>query len=370
MIKIGVIGSGYWGPKLIRNFYELPNAKVTMVSDLSQERLNTIAQLYGSIATTQDYHQLLESDVEAVCIATPAGTHFKLVKEALLAGKHVLVEKPLTTSSMEARELCLLADQLGLVLMVGHTFEYNPGVEKMRELIQSGELGDIYYIDSARLNLGLFRHDANVLWDLAPHDFSIVTFLLNGAEPDNMTAHGAAHILPNIHDVVFAEAHYANNILANVHVSWLDPCKVRRTTVVGSKKMAVFNDVAEVEKIRIYDKKVSLPQESGSGSFSEFKLSYYDGDISILRVPPAEPLKLECKDFLNSIAQGSQPRANGWVGLKIVRMLEQADASLHDHVNQRSMMLESILKAAEIKTESNKVVLNSAKLQPIGFGAD
>ncbi len=337
-----------------------------MVSDLSLERLNTIAQVYGSIATTQDHRQLLASDVDAVCIATPAGSHYKLVKEALLAGKHVLVEKPLTTSTEQARDLCLLADKLGLILMVGHTFEYNPGIEMMREVIQSGRLGDIYYIDSARLNLGLFRHDANVLWDLAPHDFSIVTFLLGGAEPYSVTAHGAAHVIPGIHDVVFAEARYSRNILANVHVSWLDPCKVRRTTVVGSKKMAVFNDVVETDKIRIYDRNVVVPEESGTGDFGSFRLNYHDGDIAIPRVPAGEPLKLECKDFLNSIEKGTQPRANGWVGLKVVRMLEEADASLHGRSPQPALLADFV-KPVLPTVHITKKFVEDPQLQPAGF---
>ncbi|MDB5079778.1 MAG: oxidoreductase domain protein [Chloroflexi bacterium] len=325
MIKVGIIGCGYWGPKLIRNFYEIPQSEISIISDLSRERLNTIAQLYGSIATTQDYQQLLDSDVEAVCIATPIRTHYKLVKEALLAGKHVLVEKPLAASTEEALELCILADNLGLTLMVGHTFEYNPAVEKLRSIIQSGELGEIFYIDAARLNLGLFQKDINVLWDLAPHDFSIISFLLDGAEPDFITARGASHIIPNIYDVVFSEAYFPNNVLVNVHVSWLDPCKVRRVTVVGSQKMAVFNDVAEAEKIRIYDKKVTIPQETGTGEFINFTPSYFTGDITIPRIPAAEPLKIECQHFLDCIATGNVPRSSGWVGLKIVRMLEAAD---------------------------------------------
>lgn len=332
MIKVGVIGCGYWGPKLVRNFYELPQSNITMISDLSQERLNSITQLYGSITPTTDYRQLLDSDVEAVCIATPIRTHYKLAKEALLAGKHVLVEKPLTASSAEAQELCEIAEARGLTLMVGHTFEYNPGVEKLRELIQSGELGDIYYIDSARLNLGLFQRDINVLWDLAPHDFSIISFLMNGAEPISITARGAAHVMPNIHDVVYVEATFPNNVLVNVHVSWLDPCKVRRTTIVGSEKMAVFNDVTEAEKIRVYDKKVTIPQETGSGQFIDFKPSYFTGDITIPRVAPVEPLKIQLQHFLECIRTGQTPRTSGRVGLKVVRMLEAADQVLQSQL--------------------------------------
>jgi predicted dehydrogenase len=299
-----------------------------MVSDLSAERLKSISQQYGDMITyTQDYRQMLDNpEIDAVCIATPIRTHYKLVKEALEAGKHVLVEKPLTAGSDEALELCKLAQSKGLILMVGHTFEYNPAVEKLRELVHSGELGDIYYIDSARLNLGLFQRDINVLWDLAPHDFSIVSFVLGGDEAFRVTARGAAHIMPNIHDVVFTEARFPNNIYANIHVSWLDPCKVRRTTIVGSKKMAVFNDLPTTEKIRIYDTKVTMPTEDGSGAFNT--VNYFTGDITIPHVSAAEPLRVECKHFLECISTGRIPRSDGWTGLKIVKMLEAADESL------------------------------------------
>lgn len=327
-LKIGVIGCGYWGPKLIRNFYELPQSRVTMVSDLSAERLKAIQQMYAdTITTTQNYKELLESDrVDAVCIATPIRTHYKLVKEALEAGKHVLVEKPLTASSAEALELCRLAEQKGLILMVGHTYEYNPAVEYLRDLVHSGELGDIYYIDSARLNLGLFQRDINVMWDLAPHDFSICSFVLNGDEPFRVTARGASHIMPRIEDVVFVEARFSNNIYANIHVSWLDPYKVRRLTIVGSKKMVVFDDTENSEKLKIYDTKVVPSEEDGSGEFRTF--GYFTGDIRIPHLKAAEPLKVECLHFLECISSGQTPRSSGRVGLKVVKMLEAAEESL------------------------------------------
>lgn len=366
MIKIGIIGCGYWGPKLIRNFYEIPQSNVTMISDLSQERLNTITQLYStSIKTTQNYRELLESrDVDAVCIATPIRTHYKLVKEALEAGKHVLVEKPLTASSEEALELCKLADEKGLILMVGHTFEYNPAVEKLRELVQSGELGDIYYIDSARLNLGLFQRDINVLWDLAPHDFSIVSYILDGDEPYRVTARGASHIMPNNHDVVFSESRFSNNILANIHVSWLDPVKIRRTTVVGSKKMAVFNDVSTSEKVRVYDTKVVIPQEDGSGEYVNFSPEYFTGDIHIPRIGSGEPLKIECKHYLDCIATGKLPRSDGWVGLKVVKMLEAADKSLHNEARITALRAASTgeLRARAVRSRLETVSINGARV--------
>ena len=331
MIKVGIIGCGYWGPKLIRNFYELPQSQVCMLSDLSQARLDAIEQLYSGLATTQDYRRLLDDpNIGAVCIATPVKTHYKLVKESLLAGKHVLVEKPLTASSEEALELCKLAESRGLTLMVGHTFEYNPAVEKLRELVLSGELGDIYYVDSARLSLGLFRQDINVLWDLAPHDFSIASFVLGGAEPFRVTARGAQHVIPGIHDVVYSEARFPSNILVNVHVSWLDPCKIRRTTVVGSKKMAVFNDVADDHRLLVYDRKVVIDYEDGSGEYVDFKPSYFMGEISAPPIEWVEPLKVECQHFLNCIASGKKPRSDGWDGLKVVKMLEAADKSLYN----------------------------------------
>jgi predicted dehydrogenase len=244
----------------------------------------------------------------------------------------------MTPSSLEAEELCELAERQGLILMVGHTFEYNPWVEKLRELIQGDVLGEIHYIDSARLNLGLYQRDHNVIWDLAPHDFSIISFLLNGDETERISARGAALVIPNRHDIVHIDGLFSKSIYTNIHVSWLYPLKVRRTTVVGSKKMVVFNDVTDDEKLKIYDKNVFFPQEDGSGQFIDFTPSYFQGDIVIPNVKASEPLKNECKHFLDCIKTGKEARSSGRVGLKVVKMLEKADLTLREQAWQPALV--------------------------------
>jgi predicted dehydrogenase len=238
IIKIGVIGCGYWGPNLIRNFVENPSSKVVMVADLQKERLSKIESSYSHIMVTKDYKELYSQDLDAVVIATPPASHYSLAKECLEHGLHVLVEKPITLKSQNAEELIEISKKRGLVLMVGHTFEYNAAVFALKNLIDSGELGQIYYVDAARLNLGLFQRDLNVLWDLAPHDISIMLYIL-GRTPISVSAHGMPFVNEGIQDVVYLNMVFPDDILAHIHVSWLDPCKVRRVTVVGSKKMVV-----------------------------------------------------------------------------------------------------------------------------------
>lgn len=324
-VKVGVLGAGYWGPKLIRNFQEIPSADMAMVCDLRQDRLDHIRELYPTVRVTTDYKDLLRSDVEAVAIATPIPTHHRLAREVLLAGKHVLVEKPLTANSEEAEDLVNLAEQRGLSLMVGHTFEYNPAVEYLRNLIANGELGRIYYINATRVNLGIFQSDINVVWDLAPHDVSILLFIL-GMLPVNVSARGAAYVRSKIHDVAYLTLHFPNEIMADIRVSWLDPCKIRRITVVGSKKMVVYDDVEPTEKIRIYDKGVDVPPYSDT--LEEFHLSYRYGDITTPAIPNVEPLRVECEHFLHCIRTGERPRSDGRDGLEVVRILEAATRSL------------------------------------------
>ncbi len=324
-VKVGVLGAGYWGPKLIRNFQEIPDAEMAMVCDLQEDRLAHIGELYPAIRLTKDYRELLASDVEAVAIATPIPTHYQLAKEALLAGKHVLVEKPLTSNSEQAEELVELAAETGLTLMVGHTFEYNPAVEYLRRLVSSGELGRIYYINATRVNLGIFQPDINVVWDLAPHDVSILMFVL-GAVPVNVSARGGAYVQRRIHDVAYLTLHFPGEVLADVRVSWLDPCKIRRITVVGSRKMVVYDDVEPTEKIKIYDKGVDVPPYSDT--FEEFHLSYRYGDITTPAIPNVEPLRVECEHFLHCVRTGEKPRSDGQNGLEVVRILEAATRSL------------------------------------------
>lgn len=324
-IRTGMIGYGYWGPNLVRNLVEIPTSQVIGVSDLRENRLSQIKNIYPQITTCREYPDLFSLDLQAVIIATPPATHYAIARDCLEHGLHVLVEKPLTTSSGEALELCDLARRNNLVLMVGHTFEYNPAVQALKQIIDSGELGRVYYINSIRVNLGLFHPDLNVLWDLAPHDLSILRYLL-GAMPQTISAEGMSCVFPGVHDLVYLNMIFPSGVFAHVHVSWLDPCKVRQITVVGSSKMVVYDDVETNEKIKIYDKGVEVPPYTNS--YADFQCSYRYGDIRIPNIRFVEPLRQECQHFLDCIANHAQPRTCGQVGLDVVRMLEAAQASL------------------------------------------
>jgi len=324
-IKVGVVGCGYWGPNLIRNFVELPTSDLIYVADLKEDRLNHIKDMYPRVSITKDYGDLLHNSIEAVVIATPPSTHFNVAKECLEHGLHVMVEKPLTLSSSEAEILLELAQKKDLILMVGHTFEYNSAVQALKQLIGSGELGQIYYVDAARLNLGLFQRDLNVLWDLAPHDISILMYLLD-QKPISVNAQGASCVFKGIHDVVYVNLTFPEDIMAHIHVSWLDPCKIRRITVVGSKKMAVFNDIDPLGKIRIYDKGVDAP--AYTDTYADWQCNYRSGDILIPNIRFVEPLRQECQHFLECIAGHIEPRSSGSDGLKVVKVLEAAQRSL------------------------------------------
>ncbi|TET50588.1 MAG: Gfo/Idh/MocA family oxidoreductase [Anaerolineales bacterium] len=326
MSKIGVIGCGYWGPKLARNFHQLGESQLAWVCDKRVDRLEHVKQLYPQVRTTEDYRDMLASDVDAVVVATPVCHHHPLALAALRAGKHVLVEKPIAASVQEAEEIVAEGERLDRVVMVGHTFEYNAAVETMKKIIGSGELGRIYYINATRVNLGLFQPDINVVWDLAPHDVSILLFAL-GLDPDEVSARGGICVQreKGIHDVAYLTLYFPNGVLADVRVSWLDPCKIRRYTVVGSEKMLVYDDIAE-DKILIYDKGVDVPPHSDT--VEEFHLSYRHGDGTPYDVPWVEPLKAECRHFLDCIRERQEPRSSGRVGLKVVKVLEAAQRSL------------------------------------------
>lgn len=334
-IRLGVIGCGYWGPNLIRNFVEIPASEVVMVADLKEERLANISSRYPKIQTTQNYKDLFSQPIDAVVIATPPVTHYPLAKEALQHGLHVLVEKPITHNSQSAEELIALAAAKNLVLMVGHTFEYNAAVHTLKHLIDSGELGNIYYVDTARLNLGLFQPNINVLWDLAPHDISILLYIL-GRQPICVSAHGSPCVFDGIHDVVYIDMEFPDNILAHIHVSWLDPCKVRRTTVVGSKKMVVYNDIENTEKIKVYDICVDKPPYTNS--YTDFQCNYHYGDVLIPYIRFIEPLRQECQHFIDCIQNGCEPRSSGRDGLEVVKILEAADASLKKHISYQEVI--------------------------------
>jgi predicted dehydrogenase len=297
-----------------------------MAADLSAHRLQAIHEQYPDIYTTTRLEDLFNSEeVEAVIVATPIRTHHRLARAALLHGKHVLVEKPLAASAQECEDLVELARSVGRQLMVGHTFQFNPAVEKLRALIASGELGRIFYIDCARLNLGLFQRDVNVLWDLAPHDISILLHILD-VEPDHLSARGASHLMSSIVDLAQVDIRFPNNILAHVRVSWLDPMKVRRITVVGSRKMAVFDDVA-VEKLRVYDKRVALRVADGE---TDPCFDYHHGDIEVPPLDCTEPLKLQMEHFVDAIRTGGRLISDGSMGARVVRIIEAADASIRN----------------------------------------
>ncbi len=333
-ISIGVIGCGYWGPNLIRNLVELQGARVLGVADLKEERRNHIHSSYPHVDVFPAYQQLLELELDAVVIATPPSTHFAIARDCLEKGLHVMVEKPLTTSSRDAQELVNLARSQDKILMVGHTFEYNPAVQALKQIIDSGELGKVYYIDSTRVNLGLFQRDLNVLWDLAPHDLSILLYLL-GSLPSSVNAEGRDCVFKGIHDLVYINLSFPGDIFAHVHVSWLDPCKVRRLTAVGSQKMVVYDDVETNEKIKIYDKGVVAP--AYTSTYGDFQCSYRYGDILIPNIRFVEPLKLECQHFLESIQKHSRPRSCGQVGLEVVKILEAAQLSLMNDSQQEAI---------------------------------
>jgi predicted dehydrogenase len=324
-IKVGVIGAGYWGPNLIRNFVELHESQVVVVVDLKDDRLSHVQAIYPQIITTKNYEDLFNMGLDAIVVATPPSTHFKFALEALQHGLHVLVEKPLALSSQDAETLIEMAEQKNLVLMVGHTFCYNAAVRTLKGLIEKDEIGTVYYIDSARLNLGLFQLGLNVLWDLGPHDISIFSYVL-GYQPIAISAQGIHCIFEGIQDVIYLNMIFPNNILGHVHLSWIDPCKVRRVTVVGSKKMVVYNDIESSEKIRIYDK--GIETQVYTNSFEEFQCSYRYGDMLVPNIRFVEPLKLECQDFLDCIMTGKEPCTNGYEGLKVVKVLEAAQRSL------------------------------------------
>jgi predicted dehydrogenase len=331
-IKVGVIGCGYWGPNLIRNFVEIPTSDVVMVADLNEERLCQIKSRYPQINVTKEYTDLFTLGLDAVVIATPPKTHYQFARECLQQGLHVLVEKPITVNSEQAEELIELAKENGRVLMVGHTFEYNAAVHRLKQLIDSGELGKIYYVDAARLNLGLYQRDLNVLWDLAPHDISILLYVL-GRKPIFVSAYGMPFALERTHDVVYVNLLFPDNILAHIHVSWLEPCKVRRITIVGSKKMVVYNDVSSDEKIKIFDKGVEIPPYTTT--FGDFQCNYRYGDVLIPNIRFVEPLRRECQHFIECILNHREPQSNGLDGLGVVKVLEAAQRSLDKNgVNQ------------------------------------
>ena len=332
MLYVGIAGCGYWGPKHIRVCNEIKDARLAHVCDLDAAKLKQVRSQYP-VETTTNFDEMLDSGIDAVIIATPVNTHFDLAKRALLSGKHVLIEKPITSSSREALELIELAEKQRLVLMAGHTFQYTPAVVYLQQIIKKGELGEIYVVESDRLNLGLFRRDVNVLWDLAPHDISIILSLMN-SEPVAVCARGMYHVDPEICDVAYMEIMFANGAMGHVHVSWLHPRKIRQTCIVGSRKMAVYDDVSDTEKIHVYDKGLAVPSAINAGNnqvkFSAWPPNYRYGDVVIPFISSEEPLKAEFNHFIDCIREGTAPRSDGWSGYKVTSILESADKSLQN----------------------------------------
>ena len=326
MINVGIIGCGYWGPNLIRNFNWLPNSNMLVCCDRDAKQLERMQRLYPGVETTTEPEALFKDPrVDAIGIATPVFTHYELAREALLNGKHVFLEKPMTHSVETCLSLIEIAETMERVLMVGHTFEYTAAVNKTKEFIKAGELGEPLYISSIRVNLGLFQPDINVTWDLAPHDISIITYLL-GQVPESVNCQGKSHYQKGIEDVATLTLNYENGVVAFIQSSWLDPNKIRKTTIVGSKKMLVYNDVEPQEKIKIYDKGVDAPPYYDT--YGDFQFSYRYGDIYSPRLEDYEPLRKQCEHFIDCIERGLQPRTDGYSGLRVVSVLEAAAISL------------------------------------------
>jgi predicted dehydrogenase len=323
-VRVAVVGLGYWGPNLVRNLVELPDADLAYVCDLRDDALNAVGRRYPAVRCTTSFDEVLaDSAVDGVAIATPVLTHYELARTALEAGKHVLVEKPLAASSREGEELLAVATARDLVLMAGHTFVYSPPVNVVHELIRSGELGEIYFISTSRVNLGLHQSDTSVAWDLGPHDFSILQYWL-GELPIRVSALSKGFVIPTIPDVAFINLEFESGTIAHVELSWLSPSKLRRTAIVGSQKMVVYDDTS-TEPVRIFDSGVAVPDPS---TFGEYRMTYRTGDIVSPRVDPVEPLSLELADFCRCIREDGRPRSSARLGIDVVRIIEAVDASL------------------------------------------
>jgi predicted dehydrogenase len=326
-VTIGLVGYGYWGPNLLRNYMEQDSATPKWVCDVNPERLAKAASRYPSVQTTTHVEDIFgDPEVDAVLIATPISSHHALAMQAIAAGKHVFVEKPLATSVDECDEMCAAADKAGLVLMVGHTFVYSPPVRAVRKILQAGELGDVYFIQCSRVNLGLHQKDVSVVWDLAPHDLSILEYWLCEA-PVSVQAMGRSCINNGIPDVAFLNVRYASGVVAELQVSWLSPVKLRRTIIVGSKKMLMYDDTESVEKVKIFDQGVDYKDPE---TFGEFQLSYRTGDIYTPRIENTEPLGIEAAHFVECVATGARPITDGVAGRSVVAALEAAQRSLDE----------------------------------------
>jgi predicted dehydrogenase len=323
-VRVAVVGLGYWGPNLVRNLHEVREAELAWACDLREEALANFARRYPAVPRTTRFEDVLEDRaVEAVVVATPVSTHHEIALAALTAGKHVLVEKPLAASSEEALGLLEAARERGLVLMPGHTFLYSPPVKLIRDVLASGDLGEIYFISMSRVNLGIHQPDVSVVWDLGPHDFSILRYWLEEL-PETVGAMTRGCLMPNTPDVAFIHLAFGSGTIAHVELAWLAPSKLRRTTIVGSKKMVVYDDTSN-EPVRIFD---SGAHTRNPRTFGEYKLTYRTGDIVSPKVAATEPLALQLKDFCDAVRNGRTPRSSAEVGLDVVRITEAVDRSL------------------------------------------
>ena len=345
MFHVGIVGCGYWGSKHVRVFSELSDVTVS-ICDADVARLKRMVSAYSVTFATTDYDELLASGVDAVVIAVPAASHATFARKALLAGKHVLIEKPFATSTRDAEDLIELAESRGLVILVGHTFIYSPAVRALKDIIASGSIGTPIYLHSARLNFGLLQPDVNVLWDLAPHDLSIILHLTERM-PIAVATQGSSFYNRELVEVAQAQLLFEGDLSAHLHLSWLDPNKVRRTTVVGTKKMIVYDDVATGEPLRIFERKLELAETEYAGKWSP---TYHQGDIQIPRVYDAEPLKEECLDFIASVTQGRSPASDSELGLKVVRILEHFDVSLRNDGRLISLETQGVVAADDLMT--------------------
>lgn len=329
-VRIALAGYGYWGPNYTRVLGEVPNTEISAVCELSPDRRGRAAARLPGAVMTDDWSALMRRGVtDAAVISTPASTHYELARAALRAGLHVLVEKPLALTFAQCDELCDLAEDSGRVLMVAHTFLYNAGIRKMKECLASAEFGAVYYLHATRTNLGPIRHDVNALWDLAPHDVSIFHYLL-GRTPEWASVTGSSVLGNCREDVVFATLGYPHGVIGNIHVSWADPNKVREVVAVGSGRRVVFDDLSDLERVRIFEKGVAIqPDLDPAESFGEFRLLVRDGDILSPRIPPSEPLKNQCVEFLGCIREGRKPISDGRFGLAVVETLAAMETSMH-----------------------------------------
>jgi len=330
MLKMAAIGCGYWGPNLIRNFNAHPEVEFKKICDLDDERRAHMAELYPQAEVISDHQLILDdSSIDAVVVATPVSTHYLLGKAVLEAGKHLFIEKPMAASAAECEELNAIAESKGLHIMVGHTFLFVPAVRKIRQLMADGDLGEIFYVNIRRLNLGIFQRDANVVWDLVPHDIAMLNYLF-GSSPERVSATGQCFVQKekDLEDVAFVTLEYPTGQIAHIHASWLDPNKIREATFVGSKKMVVYDDVSMTEKLRIYDKGVDvMPHYDG---FGEFHLAYRHGDILVPKIEQAEPLKVETSHFVDVVLGRETSLSDGKLGLQVVETLEKACISIKD----------------------------------------